>query len=72
MGHFSFLFISGQPHLLGFHSDLGISIDSKSAEKELKVLLTPEKSKTCVTAFTEKLVTTFQLSRTISGHFFCE
>ena len=40
--------------------DLGTSIDLKSAEKELKAV-TPEKSKTCVTAFTKKLVTTLQL-----------
>ena len=51
------------------YSDLGISIDLKSADKELKAV-TPEKSKTCVTAFTKKLVTTFQLSRTRLGHFF--
>ena len=51
------------------HTDLGISIDSKSADKELK-LLTPEKGKTCVTGFTKKLVTTFQLSKTRCGHFF--
>ena len=40
--------------------DLGTSIDLKSADKELKAV-TPEKSKTCVTAFTKKLVTTLQL-----------
>ena len=50
-------------------ADLGISIDLKSADKELKAV-TPEKSKTCVTAFTKKLVTAFQLSRTRKGHFF--
>ena len=48
---------------------LGTSIDLESADKELKAV-TPEKSKTCVTAFTKKLVTTFQLSRTRSCHFF--
>ena len=32
--------------------DLGISIDLKSADKELKVV-TPEKIKTCVTTFTK-------------------
>ena len=42
------------------HPDLGISIDLKSADKEVKAV-TPEKSKTCVTAFTKKLVTTLQL-----------
>ena len=50
-------------------ADLGMSLDSKSADKELKVV-TPEKSKSCVTAFKKKLVTTFQLSRTRSGHIF--
>ena len=50
-------------------ADLGISIDLKSADKELKAV-TSEKSKTCVTAFTKKLVTTFQLSITKKGHFF--
>ena len=44
-------------------ADLGISIDLKSADKELKVV-THEKSKICVTVFTKRLVTTFQLSRT--------
>ena len=48
---------------------LGTSIDLGSADKELKAV-TPEKSKTCVTAFTKTLVTTFQLSRTRSCHFF--
>ena len=50
-------------------SDLGISIDLKSADKDLKAM-TSEKSKTCVTAFTKKLVTIFQLSRPRKGHFF--
>ena len=46
-------------HALDLQSapDLGISIDLKSADKELKAV-TPEKSKTCVTTFTKKLVTT--------------
>ena len=35
-------------------ADLGMSLDSKSADKELKVVK-PEKSKSCVTAFTKKL-----------------
>ena len=48
-------------------TDLGMSLDSKSADKELKAV-TPEKSKSCVTTFTKKLVTTFQLSRTRRGH----
>ena len=52
---------------ISLNTDLGESLDSKSAEKELKAV-TPEKSKSCVTAFTKKLVTTFQLSRTRSGH----
>ena len=34
-------------------SDLALSLDSKSADKEIKVV-TPEKSKACVTAFTEQ------------------
>ena len=51
------------------YADLGINIDLESANKELKAV-TPEKSKTYVTAFTKKLVTTFQLSRSRSGHFF--
>ena len=50
-----------------FHSDLGLSLDSKLADKELKAM-TSEKSKSCVTTFTKKLVITFQLSRTRSGH----
>ena len=50
-------------------ADLGISIDLKSDDKELKVVM-PEQSKTCVTTFTKKLVSTFQLSRTRSGHYF--
>ena len=49
--------------------DQGIIIDLKSADKELKAM-TPEKSKTCVTAFIKRLVTNFQLSRTRKGHFF--
>ena len=53
--------------LMKLKADLGMSLDSKSADKELKAV-TPEKSKSCVTAFTKKLVTTFQLSRTRSGH----
>ena len=40
--------------------DLGISLDSKLADKELKAV-TPEKSKSCATAFIKKFVTTFQL-----------
>ena len=48
-------------------TDLGMSLDSKSADKEIKAL-TSEKSKSCITAFTKKLVTTFQLSRSRSGH----
>ena len=54
---------------LTYEADLGISIDSKSADKKLKAV-TPEKGKTCVTAFTKKLVITFQLSRTRKGNFF--
>ena len=49
-----------------FRADLGMSLDSKSADKELKAV-TLEESKSCVTAFAKKLVTTFQLSRTRSG-----
>ena len=52
---------------LSSKADLGISIDLKSADKELKAV-TPEKSKTCVTAFTKKLVTALQLSRTRSAY----
>ena len=37
-------------------SDLGLSLDSLSADKELKEV-TPEKSKACVTICTKKLVT---------------
>ena len=48
-------------------ADLGISIDLKSADKELKVVM-PEKSKAFDTAFAKKLVITFQLSKTQSGH----
>ena len=47
-------------------TDLGLSLESKSAEKELKA--TADKSKASVTTFTKKLVTTFQLPRTRSGH----
>ena len=60
---FSFLYVTTSD------PELGISIDSKSADKELKAV-TPEKSKTRVTTFTKKLVTIFQLSRTRLGHFF--
>ena len=56
--------------LYGCLADLGISLDSKSAVKELKAV-TPEKSKSCVTAFAKKLVTTFQLSRTRRRHIQC-
>ena len=49
--------------------DLGISIDLKSADRKLKAV-TPEKSKTCGTTFTKKLVTSFQLSGARKGHFF--
>ena len=48
-------------------SDLGMSLDSKSADKDLKAV-TPEKCKVCITAFTKKLVTIFQLSKTRSDH----
>ena len=47
-------------------TDLDMSIESKSADKELKAV-TSEKSKSCATAFTKKLLITFQLSRTRSG-----
>ena len=49
----------------------GLSLDSKSAEKEQKAV-TPEKSKACVTTFTKKLVKNYQLLRTSSGHIFLE
>ena len=49
-------------------TDLGTSINLKSSDKELKAV-TPEKSKTCVTAFIKRLVTNFQLSRSRKGHF---
>ena len=58
-----------ESHNREFKADLGISINLKSADKELKAV-TPEKSKTSVTAFIKMLVTTFQLSRTRKGHFF--
>ena len=58
-----------QTILTAFLTDLGISINLKSADKDLKAV-TPEKSKTCVTAFIKRLVTNFQLSRTRKGHFF--
>jgi len=48
---------------------MGINIDLKSADKELKAVK-PEKSKTFVTTFTKKLVTTFLLPRAKSGHIF--
>ena len=35
-------------------SEGGLSLDSRSADKELKAV-TPEKSKTCVTTFTKKV-----------------
>ena len=41
-----------------YNSDLGTSIDLKSVDKEVKAV-TPEKSKICVTAFIERLVTNF-------------
>ena len=47
--------------------DQGFSLDSKSVEKELKAA-TPKKSEACVTAFTKKLVKTYQWLRTWSGH----
>jgi len=49
------------------NSDLGLSLDSKSADKKLKAV-TPEKSKACITAFTKNLITAFKLSTTRSGH----
>ena len=63
------IIILTETHVKTTVADLGTSIDLKSADKELKAV-TPEKSKTCVTAFTKKLVTNFQLSRTRLGHFF--
>ena len=48
--------------MIGLKADLGMNLDSKSADKELKAV-TPEKSKSFVTTFTKKLVTTFQISR---------
>ena len=38
----------------GVWTDLGLSFDSKSADKELKAV-TPEKNKACVTAFFKKV-----------------
>ena len=55
------------PNAHGCATDLGTSNDLKSADKELKAV-TPEKSKSYFTTFNKKLVTTFQLSRTRSGH----
>ena len=46
-----------------------MKLDSKSADKKLKTV-TPERSKSCVNAFTKMLVTTFQLSRTRIDHIF--
>ena len=48
-------------------SDLGLSFDSKSANKEVEVV-TPEKSKACITTFTKKMVTTFLLLKNRRGH----
>ena len=53
--------------MIGLKADLGMNLDSKSADKELKAV-TPEKSKACVFGLTKKLVITFQLSKTRSGH----
>ena len=39
-------------YLMESNPDLGMSLDSKSVYKELKVV-TPEKSKDCITAFTK-------------------
>ena len=57
----------GRSLFRNFRSDLGMSLDSKSADKKVKAV-TPEKSKASVTTFTKKLVKTFQLSRNRSGH----
>ena len=53
--------------MIGLKADLGMNLDSKSADKEL-MAATLEKSKSCVIALTKKLVISFQLSRTKSGH----
>ena len=51
------------------HPDLGINIDSKSADKQLKAMM-PEKSKTRVTAFTKKVGNYFPVFKNQKGSFF--
>ena len=64
-------FMARSPEGHAARLDLGLSPDSKTAEKELKVV-TPEKSKAWVTAFTKSLVTTYQLRKTRSVHIILE
>ena len=52
----------GLPTIFTSNSDLGLSLDSKSADKELKVA-TPEKSKACITAFTKKVGNNFPVTK---------
>ena len=49
------VYFMGRIIVTSFMADLGLSLDSKLAGKELKVV-TPEKSKACVTTFIRKLV----------------
>ena len=44
----------------GSNTDLDLSLDLRSADKDLKAV-TPDKSKACVTTFTKNLVTKYQL-----------
>ena len=61
------VYFMGRLIVTSFMADLGLSLGSKLAGKEVKVV-TPEKSKACVTTFTKKLVTAIQLSSARSTH----
>jgi len=47
-------FISSIPQCLRSTAEGGLSLDSRSTDKELKAV-TPDKSKACVTTFTKKV-----------------
>jgi len=48
-------FIYSIPQCLRSTAEGALSLDSRSVDKELKAVVTPDKSKACVTTFTKKV-----------------
>ena len=61
------IYFMGRLIVTSFMEDLGLSLDSKLAGKELKVV-TPEKRKACITTFTKKVGNNLPVSKTRSDH----